>query len=264
MNYRTVQCDFLLNKITRKDKLFNGDYTLDPYQKCEFDCKYCDSAQSNTIYIKNNVQQILKRELETIRKGTIIIGSTTDPYQKAEEKYSTTRNLLKIVRQKKFPCHILTKSKLILRDIDILLSMVNNVMVTISIISVNDAVSDVFEKNLPSPSERLQIVKKLSEKGIKTGVAVIPVLPFIVEEELETIVKLAEKHRAYYVLHKHLELKGDQKNIFMKILEEFYSDLVEKYEKLYRDSYRPSEKYISKINRTFFELCTSYELKNKI
>jgi DNA repair photolyase len=92
----------------------------------------------------------------------------------------------------------------------------------------------------------------------------MPILPFIAEGALEGIVKSAKKHKAHYILHKHLELRGDQKNIFMKILEESYPNLVEKYEELYKDSYMPDDNYISKINSTIKKLCVKYKLKNKI
>lgn len=263
MKYKHVRCNSLLNKITNKDKLFTGDYTLDPYQNCEYGCIYCDSTLDETIYIKTNATQLLKKELEKNERGTTIVGSVSDPYQEAEKKYKTTRNLLKIIEQYDFPCHILTKSNLVLKDIDIL-SKMKNCTITISIISLDKSVSDIFEKKVPSPKERLQTVKKLSETGIKTGLAVIPVLPFIVEEELENIVKSASKHKAHHVLHKHLELKGDQKNIFIRTLEEFYPHLVEKYEKLYGNSYKPNQIYISKINNTVKRYCNNYGIPNKV
>ena len=195
MNYKEVQCSFLLNRITTKDRLFNGDYTLDPYQNCEFGCRYCDSTYDKTIYIKTNAAQLLKKELETTKKGTIVLGSVIDPYQRAEESYNITRNLLEIIEQYDFPCHILTKSNLVLRDLD-LLSKMSNCMATISITTLDQTVSDIFEKDVPSPMERLETIKKLSERGIKTGLAVIPILPFIVEDELEDIVKSAKKYKA--------------------------------------------------------------------
>ena len=263
MNYKPIQCSFLLNRITTKDKLFNGNYTLDPYQNCGFGCRYCDSTYDETIYIKTNAAQLLKKELETTEKGTIIVGSVVDPYQKAEESYNITRNLLEIIEQYDFPCHILTKSNLVLRDID-LLSKMSDCKVTISITTLNQSVSDLFERDVPSPMERLKTIEKLSEIGINAGLAVIPILPFIAEEELENIVKSAKKHKAHYILHKHLELKGDQKGIFMKILEESYPNLVKKYEELYKVSYKPDDAYVSKINDALEKLCITYKLKNRI
>jgi len=263
MLYKHVKYDSLLNKITKKDLLFTGNYTLDPYQNCEFGCKYCDSALDETIYIKNNAVQLLEEEMETIKEGTIIIGSVHDPYQEIEKEYKITRNLLKIIKQHNFSCHILTKSNLILRDIDIL-SKISKCLVTVSIITLNYGLCSIFEENIPSSKERLRMVEKLSENGIRSGIAIMPILPFIVEGELENIVETASKHKADYILHKHLELKGDQKKVFLKALEKFNPSLINRYEKLYEDSYMPSQTYIFNVKDILGKLCANYKVKNRI
>jgi DNA repair photolyase len=258
-----MKYDSLVTKITNKDLLFTGDYTLDPYQNCEFGCKYCDSSLDETIYIKTNTVQLLEREIEKIEKGTIIVGSVHDPYQKIEKEYEITRNILKIIKRNNFSCHILTKSNLVLRDIDIL-SKIDRCLITLSISTLNESSCNIFEENVPSAKERLLVVEQLSKYGIKSGLAIMPILPFIVEEELEHIVETASKHRADYVLHKHLELKGDQKTIFMKVLEKFNPNLLDKYEKLYRDNYMPNQEYCLKIKNTLERLCARYNLKSRI
>ena len=263
MNYKQVKVDFLLNKITTKDTLFGGNYTIDPYQNCEFGCLYCDSSFEKTIYVKTNAAEIFKKELEQTKKGKIIVGSVHDPYQKAEEEFKITRGLLKIIGQYGFSCHILTKSDLVTRDIDIL-SRIDNCKVTISITSLKNSILKIFEKNVPLPELRLQTVKKLRNKDINAGLAVIPVLPYIVEEEFEEIIKSACNHKAHYLLHKYLELKGDQKTCFINILKEFFPDFVEKYEKLFENNYMPDSKYILKINHIINGLCKNYGLKNRI
>jgi len=263
MKYKHAKYGSLLNKITNKDLLFNGDYTLDPYQNCEFGCKYCDSSLDETIYIKTNAVQLLEEEIETIEKGTIIVGSVHDPYQEIEKESRNTRNLLEIIKEHDFPCHILTKSNLILRDIDIL-SKISKCLVTVSITTLDETTCNIFEENVPSSKERLRVVEKLSERGIKSGLAIMPILPFIVEGELEDIVKAASMHKADYILHKHLELKGDQKTVFLKTLEKFNPSLINRYEELYKDSYRPNQKYILKIKNTLEKLCAGYNLKNRI
>ncbi len=263
MQYKQVKVDFLLNKITTKDKLFGGDYTIDPYQNCEFGCLYCDSSFDKTIYVKINAVETLEKELEKSKKGTIIVGSVHDPYQKIEEEFHITRDLLKIIEQNGFPCHILTKSDLVIRDVDIL-SQIENCFVTISITSLRESITKIFEKNVPSPKIRLQTIKKLTNEGIRSGLALIPVLPYIVEKEFKDIFNSAKIHSAQYVLHKHLELKGDQKTFFINILKEFYPSLVEKYKKLYENNYMPDDKYILKINNLINEQCKNFELMNKI
>ncbi len=252
--------DSLLKKITTKDKLFDGNYTVDSYQNCEFGCSYCDSSIDKTIFVKTNTADLLKKELEKITKGVIIVGSVNDPYQNAEKNFKITRSLLEIIKQKNFSCHILTKSDLILRDIDIL-TEIDNCIVTISIISLKNSIFKIFEKNAPSTIKRLNVMKKLSDKGIKTGLAILPILPYLVEEEFENIIKSAKKQKAQYILYKPLELKGDQKTLFMDLLKNYKIDLVDKYKKLYKDNYFPDKKYIFQINKTLEKLCHVYSLK---
>jgi len=263
MEYKCARYDSLVNNITTKDRLFFGNYTVDPYQNCEFGCTYCDSAIDKTIYIKTNATQLLNKELATKEKGKIIVGSVHDPYQHAENSYKITRDVLKIIQEQGFSCHILTKSNLVIRDIDILSNM-EKCLVTISIATLNESVANIFEKNVPSPKERLRTVKILSGHGIKTGIAIMPILPFIVEGELKKMVKTAREYNAQYVLHKHLELKGDQKRLFMNTLKEYYPYLVKKYEQLYENSYMPDNAYLTKIRNNVDKWCSEYSIKNRI
>ena len=263
MKYQCVRYDSLLNRILKKDLLFNGDYTIDTYQNCEFGCIYCDSSIDKTIYVKTNAIELLKNEIRKIEKGNIIIGSVNDPYQKIENSYEITRGLLKIIKQYEFPCHILTKSDMILRDLDILTEL-ENCMVTMSITTFNKIVIDLFEKDLPLPIERLRTIEKLSINGIKTGIGIIPILPYIVEDELDNIIRCAKEYKANYILHKHLEIKGEQKTIFLKYLQKFNSRLLDEYIKIYNSNFIPNKQYRSKIKIIINKLCKKYGLNNSI
>ena len=262
MKYKLINCDSLLKKITKKDVLFNGKYCIDPYQNCEFGCLYCDSSFEKTIYVKNNSVEILENELQTVEKGVIIIGSVHDPYQKAEQTYEITKNILKTIKKFQFPCHILTKSALVLRDIDLLSSI--NCMVTISILSLDEKISRIFEKNVPTPKERLQILKTLANHKIKTGVALIPVLPHIAEEEFEHITKAVKKHNANYLLHKHLELKGGQKLLFNDVIRKHYPNLLSTYNNIYKNRLKPEKKYRSAIDKEIRRYCKKYNILDRI
>lgn len=263
MQYKEIFINSLLNKITKKDKLFSGDYTADPYKNCEFGCMYCDSGLDKTIFIKINAREILEKELENKQKGTIIIGSVHDPYQDIEKQTKITRDLLKIIKKYDFSCHVLTKSDLILRDIDILRN-INDCTVTISLISLKKDISNIFEEKLPSPNKRLEIINKLNANNIKSGVALIPILPLLIEEEFEKIIKQAKKNNSAYFLHKFLELKGDQKICFLEFLKGYKPNLLKKYSQLYKDSYCPNKEYINKQKNKIVSLCKKYKLKNKI
>jgi DNA repair photolyase len=262
MDYKIINCDSVVKKIIKKDSLFHGNYCTDPYQNCEFGCRYCDSSLEKTIYIKTNVADTLKKELEHIKTGRIILGSVHDPYQNTEKKYKLTRTILETLKQLNFPCHILTKSPLILRDIDLLSEI--ECMITISISSLDNQVVRIFEPEVPSPNDRLQTVQTLRDQGITTGLALIPMLPYIVESELESIVKAACGVDAQYLLHKHLELKGDQEKFFRNLIETHYPHLLPKYDTLYDNDFNPRKEYIQELNNTLSEYCKKYKISDKI
>jgi len=261
MEYKYINYDKIINKITNKDKFFHGNYIIDPYQNCEFGCKYCDSSFEKTIFIKNNFLQKTENEIKELSKGTIIIGSVVDPYQKIEENLKITRNLLKIIKKYQFNIHILTKSNLILRDIDIL-SKIKNKNVTISIISINEKISNFFEKNVPTSIERFELIKKLVDNKINTGLALIPILPYIIEPEIENVIKFALKFKSKYILYKFLELRGNQKLIFYNNLFNLDPTLLKKYKLLYKNNYLPNNKYIEFINHEIYKYCKKFDLPN--
>ena len=263
MDYKEVRISELVTRITKKDTLFCGDFTIDPYQYCEFSCNYCDSSFSDSIKIKTNAAEIFRNEIENQQMGRIIIGSVHDPYQEAEKKYKLTRKLLSIIQEFNFPCHILTKSPLVLRDLDILKNL-KDCIVTISISSLKESVYSIFEPNVSVPLQRLNAIKTLSQYGIISGLAVIPILPYIVDDELEKIVKCARNHNALYVLCKTLELKGDQRDIFLSLIDKINSNLLSKYKKLYGESYLPDSSYALKIKNKIEELCKSYGLESSL
>lgn len=262
MQYKLIQCDSVVKKITKKDSLFHGNYCVDPYQNCEFGCQYCDSSFEKTVYVKANVLDVLKKEIQTIKNGRIIIGSVHDPYQSTEKKFELTRSILETLKELNLPCHILTKSPLILRDIDILPLL--DCMVTISISSLDPQVVQIFEPTVPSPIERLQTVRTLRKNNITTGMALIPMMPYIVDTELESIVKAVHSVNAQYLLHKHLELKGDQERCFRELITAHYPHLLPQYDTLYENDFNPRKEYIQELNAALSEHCRKFKLSTRI
>ncbi|MFO7678024.1 MAG: radical SAM protein [Thermoplasmatota archaeon] len=262
MQYNIIECDSLLRTITKKDTLFSGNYCIDPYQYCEFGCKYCDSSFEKKIFVKKNSEKILDKELQTKQKGTIIIGSVHDPYQPAEQTYEMTKKILKVIKKHNFPCHILTKSILIQRDINLISSM--NCTVTISILSLNKKISQLFEHKVSSTQNRLEIVKTLVEHNIITGVALIPIMPYINDGEIQQIIKEIKNKKPYYILHKYLELKGEQKQIFFSLLQQQYPDLLSTYTIIYNNTIRPKKEYIKTIDNQIHQYCKKCNISQKI
>ena len=259
MQYKHIQISKLLKKITFNDVLFKGNYTLDPYQNCEFGCIYCDSSYEDTVFIKTNAIERFKEELSSFEKGRIIIGSVHDPYQPIEKSTQLTREILKIVKEQDIPIHILTKSTLITRDIDIL-KTVNDALVTLTIFTTDPALSHLFEPHVPEPQQRFETIQQLRQQGIKTGIALIPIMPHITEKTLEDLLRTAQAYHTSHIIYKHLELKGDQKQRMFRILEQIDPSLIPIYEELYHERYAPSAEYIQETNKTVEELCKRFHL----
>ena len=263
MRYKTVNINSALNKITKKDILFNGDYTIDPYQNCEFGCAYCDSAMEKKVFIKNNITDVFEKEIKKIKDARIIIGSVHDPYQKIESTGEKTREILKLIKKHNLCCHILTKSNLVLRDIE-LLKEIKDCNITISISTIDCKKKELFEKNVISTEDRLKIVKKLNKENIKSGISLIPIIPYVTDFEIEEIIKKSKENNSSYFLYKYLELKGDQKILFLDIIKNSYSEIYDKFKELYVESFYPKEYYSKKMNSKINKLLEKYKLKNKI
>lgn len=259
MNYRSINVSHLLRNITFDDVLFNGAYTLDVYQNCSFGCRYCDSSYDKTIYIKKNAIETFESEIKTYEKGRIIIGSVHDPYQPIEQKEELTRGILQTIAELDIPVHILTKSPLVIRDLDIL-TRLNDVRVTMTILSKDPRIVQLFEENAPTPQDRFETIKELSNNDISTGLALIPILPYITESFLEDIVSMASQYDASYLIYKYLELKGNQKQIIFSLLDSIDIKLLSHYEKLYHERYSPSQEYMRTMNKIIESTCKRYNL----
>lgn len=194
-------------KILQTSKLPDVNYEINPYIGCAFGCRYCYASRSgaiigetneewgNYVYIKNNAPDLLYQELHQIPfkdlTGTkIIISSETDPYQGIESKYKITERIIKVLVDYCYPgtVSILTKSSLILRDIE-LISSLSRVEVGISISTISDSLARLTEPHASSPSSRLRTLQKLHDRGIGTFAFVGPLLPYYHDhpEQLEQL-----------------------------------------------------------------------------
>lgn len=263
MNIKEIKVNYLLKQITKKDLLFRGDYTLDPYQNCAFGCIYCDSSIDDTIYVKINAADILNKELQSYTPGRIIIGSVHDPYQPVEQKYHLTHQILKKISKTEFSLHILTKSPTVLKDIS-LIKTLKNPIITFSILGFEESFWKNIELKAPSPMDRLNAMKKIAENGIKTGVAIIPTIPCIDEQNLEETIKMAKKFHASYVIQKPLFLQGMQKEIFLKKINLLYPKYHKKLSKIYKKSNIPSFKQIKKQDNIVKKICYKHNISSKI
>jgi len=175
--------------------LKNFDFQVDPYIGCEHYCYYC-YVLNNTAFnwtkeirIHKDFISRLQQKLDQIEPQKIYMGYNSDPYQPCEEEYQQTRQALQLFKEKGFSIGILTKSDLVLRDIDILKKM-DNASVSVSVAFLNNKVRNLFEANTIDTTKRIEALTKLKESGIKTSALLCPVIPHITDC-YELIEKLA-------------------------------------------------------------------------
>ena len=216
--------------------------------------------------MKVNSPNILEKQLSRAKRleryGFISISSATEAWQPAEERYEVTRRCLEVIKRHRFPVHCLTKSPLILRDLDILeeiderailpddLKIVGRgVLVTFSFSTLDPEVSRIFAPGAPSPLERLKALKEVRDAGFKAGAAYIPVLLFIsdTEEELERMIGAAKEFGADYIFVGALTLYGSGKEIYYRALERYFPEHLPKYERLYLGRGEPPLSYRRKL-----------------
>jgi DNA repair photolyase len=263
MIIKEINVQNLVKKITKEDTLFHGTYTLDPYQNCTFGCIYCDSILDNTLYVKFNASEILKKELPHLPNKRIIIGSVHDPYQPVEQTYRLTHRILKILKKTNHSIHILTKSTSIIRDLTIIKELTDPI-VTFTVLSLDEKIWKTIEPKTPSPQERLKTMQILANNNITTGISIIPILPYINTGMLLDLIVAAKQHKASYILHKPLFLQGEQKIYFMRCIKKSLPEVYQKYQKLYYERRYPPTDYIDKISDRINAFCSQNQLPTSI
>lgn len=172
------------------------NYQIDPYIGCEHNCHYCYAKEeaetdwTKEILIHDSIEERLEKELKDIEPQTIYLGYKTDPYQPCEVSLEQTKKVLEILSGKGFSASILTKSNLVLRDLDILTKM-ENPFVSVSLAFTEERTKKLFEANTICTSERISSLKKLKENGIKTGALICPVIPHITK--IEDLIDLVDE-----------------------------------------------------------------------
>ena len=166
--------------------LENLDHQIDPYIGCGHYCHYCyvlDQAETDwqqEILVHKDLRDRLKKELSKISPQTIYMGWHTDPYQPCEAEHRQTRQVLELLMEKGFSASILTKSDLVLRDMDVLQSM-NSASVSVSVAFNRDAERQLFEAHTVETEARIAALREFKAKGIRTSALICPVIPYITD-----------------------------------------------------------------------------------
>jgi DNA repair photolyase len=253
VEYFTLAAKSLLNRCTSQRGL-PFTWTINPYRGCEFGCQYCYARYTHEfmelrdgkefeqkIYVKQDAADLLRRDLRRVKTGEAIsLGTATDPYQPAEKRYETTRGILEeFARHRGFELGIVTKSNLIVRDIDLLREVARNnkLSVHITVTTLNVELARILEPRAPRPDLRIDAVRELCEAGIDVGVSCSPVLPGITDSpaDLEAVVQAAAAAGARHIFAGALFLKPCSAAVFLPFVEQHFPHLVENYRERYRD-----------------------------
>jgi DNA repair photolyase len=227
-------------------------WSLNPYMGCAHRCTFCyvrafelradrpsGGLYGRSIRVKVNVAEVLRRELARAswQGETVAIGAATDPYQPAEGRYRLTRGCLEALRDASNPFSLITRSPMIVRDLDVLVEAAGRAEVGV-VFSVPTLDRDVWrrtEPGTPPPRRRLDAVRQLVDAGIKAGVGMAPILPGISDrpEQLERVVRAAREAGATGVWANLLYLKPGTREHFLEALARDWPEELDRYERLY-------------------------------
>ena len=287
MGIYEINAKTILRKYRKIDSWFLSRYGMNLYRGCTHNCVYCDGRSEGyymkgefgkDIAVKINAIEILQGELNRLeknnplKKGFISLGGGVgDSYQPIEESYQLTRKTLTLIEKYNFPVHILSKSTLIKRDIDILkkINEKNRAIVSLSFSSVNDEIGAIFEPGVSSPSERLETLRLFKNEGIPCGMFLLPVIPFITDklDLLEDAVRKASEIGLDFINFGGMTLKeGRQRDYFLETLKKHYPAFVFEYENLFqKDKYgKLASEYYQTINCLFNDMAKAFKISPRI
>jgi DNA repair photolyase len=249
-----------INRVPKQSRM-PFRFTINPYRGCTHACNFCFARPTHTyldfnarrdfereIVVKVNLPEVLRAELArpSWKQEHVALGTNTDPYQWAESRYRLMPGVWEALRDADTPCSVLTKSPLLLRDLDLMRELAEQVGFTanLSVPTLDEKAWRATEPHTPHPRKRLEAVAELNRAGIPTGVLIAPLMPGVNDapEQVDPILELAAEAGAKSIGGVALHLRGEVRGIFFDWLRAQRPDLVPRYEALYRrGAYAPPE-----------------------
>jgi len=281
VRYQALGCKSILN---RCDTPRMPDcWTVNPYRGCEFGCTYCYArytheylglegweAFERNIFVKENAREALRAQADPakLRARPIAIGTATDPYQPAEKRYRVTRGILEILAEVSgLRVGIITKSPLVLRDLDVLgaIHARSRLTVTVSLMTADADLARLLDTRAPTPEARLRAVAALSAAGLLTGINAMPILPGLNDgaEALDTLFRRAREAGAQYVNAGVLFLPSASRARFLPFLRSTFPDLVARYRRFYDGSMDAPGDYAQGLERMLEGLRAKHGLAHR-
>jgi len=287
VSIREIEAKSILRKHKKIESWFITHYGMNLYRGCTHNCVYCDGRAEKyqvdgefgkDVTVKVNAIEVLRRELNLKRKRTpfkrsfmMVGGGVGDSYQPIEKKYQLTRQALQIIDEHNFPVHILTKSTLIERDLDIIkkINKKTRALVSFSFSSVDDESSAFVEPGVPSPTERLNTLATFKNEGIACGMFLMPVIPFLTDTPklLEDSIRKATEIGLDFIIFGGMTLKeGRQKDYFLNVLRKHYPGLTEEYHIIYPGNKwgGATAEYYRSLSQTFNTIAKKYKIPKRI
>ena len=290
VEFRTIQARSILSRVNSKRQLLL-DYSINPYRGCEFGCKYCyarytheflapkeqgptshlsaPEAFERVIFLKQNAAWLIEQELSKIDPRMFLaIGTATDPYQPIERRARITRSILEVFAHREgYQLGIVTKSNLILRDIDLLqrISANNSLTVHFTITTPDAALARKLEPRAPRPDLRFAAVHRLREQGIAAGVFCSPVMPGINDapRQIDRMARLASEAGALFFSANPLFLKSCSRATYFGFLRQHFPQLVPDYEKRFATADFAAPNYRRELSATVKDACRRYGLRHR-
>ena len=282
VEYFTLPARSLLNRCVSKRRM-PFTWTINPYRGCEFACKYCYARYTHEfmemhdgldferkIYVKQQTAWLLRQDLRRVKTGEeIAIGTATDPYQPAERRFEITRSILQEMAQHRgLQIGIVTKSDLVVRDIDVLLEVAkhNVLFVNLTVTTMNTKLARILEPRAPRPDLRMQALAKLTQAGVAAGVICAPVLPGITDSpaSLDKVVRATKDAGGRYIYANPLFLKPCSASVFLPFLEKEFPHLADSYRKRYGDHAFVGKVYRQRLSDLMVALRKKYEIKKEV
>ena len=273
---KEIHTKTILNHVKQPDTYFCLKYNMNLYRGCQHQCIYCDSRSEcyqienfADIHVKINAIELLADILPRKRvRGTIGFGSMNDSYMPVERKYQLTRQALEVIVQHQFPVHIITKSDLVLRDID-LLREINQVYAAVSftITTTDDDLSRILEPGAPTSSARFKAIREVADAGIHTGVTMMPILPFIEDtvENISSLVEMAHQSGASYILPWFgMSLRAGSRDYYYDKLDQLFPGVKQKYMQQFGGRYECNSPNYRKLDDVFQKLVYQYGIATRM
>ncbi len=284
MEYKEIYPKTILSRLKDKDSWFQCRYTMNIYRGCEHGCIYCDGRStrfwpdggnvsfSDIALVKMNAPDLLDKKLRKLTKKEVLClgGGVNDSYQPCEQKYELTKKCLYYIKLHGFPLHMMTKSTMIERDIELIKEIAKKqwCYVSFSFSTPDKSLAKVLEPNIPSPEVRLKTMKKLTDSKIPCGVAYMPIIPYVTDspEMLEEMFSLAKEHGASYIIDSPMTLSGYQKDYFLSQMEKApkLRRYIKRISRLYSKHNVPYGKVMHSLNKNCFDLSAKYDIPRRM